>query len=176
MRHTTKTMLAALACLAFIPAAATAAYRVGSPLPGTVRYTVYYADGSFHGAVDISSGAACGYWSVDTGVVGSLYWNVTLNTSEAVCYGNGSGNQNEVKHTFANGYTFRQWHFLKTATSYDRTCDRCVIGDEGATGNATSPHSHLQYDLNGTKNTSWYSSYTVKGEFLDRGETVGYVG
>ena len=73
--------------------------------------------------------------------------------------------------------TFRQiWHFNKTATSVDKTCDRCQIGDEGGTGNATGPHTHLQYDLNGTNDTSWYSGYTTKGEFLDRGETVGYVG
>jgi hypothetical protein len=33
----------------------------------------------------------------------------------------------------------------------------------------------MQYDKAGTNNTSWYSSYTTKGEFLDRGETVGYI-
>ncbi|PTL79646.1 hypothetical protein [Vitiosangium sp. GDMCC 1.1324] len=176
MRNTMKTTLAALASLALIPAGATASYRVGSPFPGDVTATTYYSSGSFHGAVDISSRNACGYWGVETGVVGSLAWNVTIRTTAVVCYGNGSGNQNEVKHTFANGYTFRQWHFLKETTSVDKTCDRCQIGDEGGTGNVTGPHSHLQYDKNGTNNTSWYSGYTTKGEFLDRGETVGYVG
>lgn len=175
MRNTMKTLLAALASLALIPMAATASLRVGSPFPGDVTATTYYSSGSFHGAVDISSRNACGYWGVETGVVGSLSWNVTIRTTAVVCYGNGSGNQNEVKHVFANGYTFRQWHFLKEPTSYDRTCDRCQIGDEGGTGNVTGPHTHMQYDKAGTNNTSWYSSYTVKGEFLDRGETVGYI-
>lgn len=174
MRKTTKTMLAALTSMALIPAVA-GAYRVGSPFPGDVTATTYYSSGSFHGAVDISSRNACGYWGVETGVVGSMYWNVTIRTTAVVCYGNGSGNQNEVKHTFANGWTLRQWHFLKEPTSYDRTCDRCQIGDEGGTGNVTGPHTHMQYDKSGTNSTSWYSG-TVKGEFLDRGETVGYVG
>ncbi|HYH95061.1 hypothetical protein [Hyalangium sp.] len=174
MRKIMKTTLAALAALALIPTAASA-YRVGSPFPGDVTATTYYSSGSFHGAVDISSRNACGYWGVETGLVGSISWNVTIRTTTKVCYGNGSGNQNEVKHTFANGYTLRQWHFLKTASSYDRTCDRCQIGDEGGTGNVTGPHTHMQYDRSGTNSTSWYSG-TVKGEFLDRGETVGTVG
>ena len=104
MRKTMKTTLAVLASLALIPAAATASYRVGSPFPGDVTATTYYSSGTFHGAVDISSRNACGYWGVETGVVGSMSWNVTIRTTGDVCYGNGSGNQNEVKHTFANGY------------------------------------------------------------------------
>jgi hypothetical protein len=170
-----KATLAVLASLALIPAAATASYRVGSPFPGTVTATTYYSSGTFHGAVDISSANACGYWGVETGVYASLSWNVTIRTTADVCYGNGSGNQNEVKHTFANGYVFRQWHFLQEPTSVDKTCDRCQIGDEGGTGNVTGPHTHMQYDINGSNNTSWYSGYTTKGEFLDRGETVGYI-
>ena len=174
MRKTMKTTLAVLASLAFIPAAATASLRVGSPFPGNVTATTYYSSGSFHGAVDISSGT-CGYWGVQTGVVGSMFWNVTIRTEGIVCgSGSGSGNQNEVKHTFANDYVFRQWHFLKTPASVDKTCDRCQIGDEGLTSSSGS-HTHMQYDRYGTNNTSWYSSYTTRGEFLDRGETVGYI-
>jgi hypothetical protein len=175
MRNPMKTTLAALATLALIPVAATASYRVGSPFPGTVTATTYYSSGTFHGAVDISSGS-CNYWGVETGVVGSMAWNVTVRTSGVVCNGNGSGNQNEAKHTFSNGYTFRLWHFIANSDSKDKTCDRCQVGNEGGTGNATGAHVHLQYDKSGTNNTSWYSGYTVKGEFLDRGETVGYVG
>ena len=175
MHKMTKPMLAAGIALAVLSTSATASYRIGSPFPGTVTATTYYSSGSFHGAVDIASGSGCGYWGVETGLVGSLHWNVTIRTTGKVCYGNGSGNQNEVKHTFGNDYILRQWHFLKTASSYDRTCDRCQIGDEGGTGNVTGPHTHMQYDRYGTNNTSWYSSYTVKGEFLSRGETVGYI-
>lgn len=174
MRTPLKTTLTALASLALIPAAATA-YTVGSPFPGTVTATTNYSSGTFHGAVDISSGR-CNYWGVETAVQASLSWNVTINTTGIVCNGNGSGNQNEAKHTFSNGYTFRQWHFIKTSDSYDRTCNRCQVGNEGGTGNATGPHTHMQYDKAGSKNTSWYSPYTSKGEFLDRDELVGYVG
>lgn len=175
MRNIMKTGLVALASLAMLPSAAVASYRVGSPFPGTVTATTYYSSGSYHGAVDISSGT-CNYWGVQTGVVGSMYWDVTIRTSGVYCNGTGSGTQNEARHTFSNGYTFRLWHWIKTDQSFDRTCDRCQVGNEGGTGLATGAHVHLQYDSAGTKNTSWYSSYTVKGEFLDRGETVGYVG
>jgi hypothetical protein len=174
MRKTIKTALTALAALALIPAAAGASLRVGSPFPGTVTATTYYSDGSFHGAVDVASGDGCSYWGVETGVYGSLSWNVTINTTGEVCYGSGSGNQNEAKHTFADGHVFRLWHFIKTASSYDRTCDRCQVGDEGGTGHVTGPHVHIQYDKGGSNNTAWYSG-TVKGEFLSRGETVGTI-
>jgi hypothetical protein len=172
MRNTMKMTLAALASLALIPATATA-HTVKSPYPATVTALTYYSSGAFHGAIDIASGSGCGYWGVETGVVGSVSWNVTINTTGTVCYGNGSGNQNEAKHVWADGWTFRLWHFLKTASSYDRTCDRCQVGDEGGTGNATGPHTHLQQDKSGTKDTSWYSGYTSKGEYVDRSETLG---
>jgi hypothetical protein len=175
MHKTMKATMAVLASLAFIPAVATASLRVGAPFPGDVTATTNYSSGTFHGAIDLSSRNACGYWGVETGVYGSYSWNVTIHTTGVVCYGNGSGNQNEVKHTFANGYVFRQWHFLQEPTSVDKTCDRCQIGDEGGTGNVTGPHTHMQYDHNGSNNTAWYSGYTTKGEFLDRGETVGYI-
>ncbi|QRK11475.1 hypothetical protein JQX13_16200 [Archangium violaceum] len=174
MRKTMKMSLAALASLAILPTAVTA-HEVRSPHPGTVTALTYYSSGSFHGAIDVASGSGCNYWGVQTGVVGSVSWNVTIRTSTNVCYGNGSGNQNEVKHIWANGYTFRIWHFNKTANSYDRTCDRCQVGDEGGTGNVTGPHSHIQYDLNGSNDTSWYANYTTKGEYVDRSETLGYL-
>lgn len=174
MRKAMKTTLAVLASLAFLPTTALAV-RVGSPFPGDVTATTYYSSGSYHGAVDISSRNACGYWGVETGVVGSYHWNVTINTAGTVCYGNGSGNQNEVRHKFADDRIIRQWHFLKTAASVDKTCDRCQIGDEGGTGNVTGPHTHMQVDRYGSNLTGWYSGYTSKGEFLDRGETVGYL-
>jgi murein DD-endopeptidase MepM/ murein hydrolase activator NlpD len=173
MRNTMKT-LTVLASLALIPTAM-AETRVGSPIAGTVTTTTYYLSGTFHGAVDISSGR-CNQDPVFAPFAG--YWNVTIRTTGIVCSGNGSGNQNEAKHLFANGYAFRIWHFIKTADSYDRTCTTttgCVLGYVGATGNVTSPHVHLQMDNLGTYDTSWYSAYTVKGEYLDVGETVGYL-
>ncbi len=174
MRNTMKISLAALASLVIIPTAVTA-HEVRGPYPGTVTALTYYSSGAFHGAIDVASGSGCNYWGVETGVVGSVSWNVTIRTTSSVCYGNGSGNQNEAKHVWANGYTYRLWHFNKTASSYDRTCDRCQVGDEGGTGNATGPHTHIQHDLNGTKDTSWYSGYTTKGEAVSRTETLGFL-
>jgi len=157
-------VLAVLAAGVFIPAAE-ASYIIKAPLPGTVTATTYYSSGAFHGAVDISSGR-CNYWGVETGLVGSVSWNVTIRTTSTACYSSGSGNMNEAKHVFANGWTFRIWNFIKTADSYDRTCDRCQIGND-------SGMVHYQYDMSGTNDTSWYSGYTVKGEAVDRTETLG---
>jgi hypothetical protein len=169
MRRSTKLLLAALT---LVPAAV-GAHTVKSPYPGTITALTYYSSGTFHGAVDVASGSGCNYWGVETGVVGSVYWDVIIRTSSSVCYGNGSGNQNEARHVWADGWTFRLWHFNRTASSYDRTCDRCQVGDEGGTGNSTGPHTHLQQDKNGTKDTSWYSGYSSKGERVDRSETLG---
>jgi hypothetical protein len=172
MRHMMKMSLAALASLALLPTAVSA-HTVKAPHSGTVTTTTYYSSGSFHGAIDISSGS-CNYWGVETAVVGSVFWNVTIRTSAHYCNsGSGSGNQNEAKHVWSDGATFRLWHFNKTAASVDKTCDRCQVGDEGSTGNSTGAHTHLQQDKNGTNNTAWYSGYTSKGEFVDRSETIG---
>jgi hypothetical protein len=173
MRDMMKKTLVALASAVFLPAAATAA-TVYPPHPGTVTGTTYYPSGAFHGGVDIASGT-CGYWGVQAPLAGSRLWNVTIRTTGVVCYGSGSGNQNEAKTALADGWTFRVWHFIKTANSYDRTCDRCQLGDEGGTGNVTGPHTHLQLDKNGTKDTSWYSGYTVNGESIDAGEIIGVI-
>ena len=176
MRHTMKRALTALACLALIPAAATA-HEVCGPYPGTVMATTYTSSGAFHGAVDIASGDACGYWGVQTGVVGSVYWNITINLSGDFCSGSGSGsgNQNEAKHVWADGWVFRLWHWNKSAASYDRTCDRCQIGDEGGGSASMGPKTHMQHDKSGTLDSSWYGGYTTKGELVSRAETLGFL-
>ena len=171
MPNTLKMGLVVLSALALIPAAATA-HTVKSPFPGTVTATTYYPSGGYHGAVDISSGR-CNYWGAETGVVGSVFWDVVINTTTIVCNGNGYENANEARHLWLSGWTFRQKHFLKTSDSYDRTCDRCQVGNEGGTGQATGPHAHLMQDKSGTHDISWYSGYTVQGEAVDRAETVG---
>lgn len=163
---------AVMTVLVLVPVAALA-HSVRGTHPGTVTATTYYSSGSFHGAVDIGAGGRCNYWGAETGVVGSVFWNVTIRTTGVVCDGNGSGNQNEAKHVWADGWTFRQWHFIKTGDSYDRTCDRCQVGNIGATGNSTGPHSHLQQDKYGTNDTSWYR--VSKGQYVDRSTTLGYL-
>jgi hypothetical protein len=170
MRDMMKKALA-LASLALLPATATA-HTVKAPHPGTVTATTYYSSGAFHGAVDISSGR-CNYWGVETSVVGSISWNVTIRVSGTYCSGTGSGNQNEAKHVWADGWNFRLWQFIETADSYDRTCDRCQIGNEGMSSSYTGAHTHLQQDKLGTNDTAWYAGYTTRGEVVDRTETLG---
>jgi hypothetical protein len=170
MRNILKQSFAALAGLALVSTSASA--NVYAPHPGTVTATTYLSSGAFHGAVDLSSGR-CNYWGVQVPLKGSYHWNVTIRTTGVVCYGNGAGYQNEVKHTFADGRVIRLWHFIKTADSYDRTCDRCQIGNEGGTGLVTDVNTHIQVDRNGTVDTSWYAGYTVKGEDISAGELLG---
>jgi hypothetical protein len=174
MPLTLKKTLAALATVALIPTAASA-WTVKAPHPGTVSATTYESSGAFHGAVDVASNNGCAWWGVETGVVGSISWNVTIHVLGPICYGSGTGTGgggNEAKHVFGDGWTFRLLHFIKTASSVDKVCDRCQIGDAG-TEVATGSDTHLQRDKNGTKDTSWYAGYTVKGEAVDRTETLG---
>jgi len=152
-----------LALLALIPPVATA-YTVKAPLSGTVTATTYSATGAFHGAVDIAS-SQCGYWGVTPGLVGSVYWNITIQSTSNSCV-TGVATGNEAKHVFADGTIYRIRNFIRTAASVDKTCDRCQIGDEGL-------HMHVQVDKNGTKDTSWYSAYTTQGEAVDTTETLG---
>ena len=174
MRKTTKT-LATLASLALLPTT-TAAHEVRGPYTGTVTATTTYPSGTFHGAVDIASGNACNYWGVQTGVVGSTFWDITIRTTTTSCYTSGiSGTQNEAKHLWADGWVFRLWHFNKSADSVDKTCDRCQVGNEGSSGATSGPQTHLQQDKSGTLDTSWYSGYTVQGEVVSRDETLGYL-
>ncbi|AKI98615.1 hypothetical protein ATI61_10615 [Archangium gephyra] len=165
-----KKTLAALAALALVPTAA-AALDVVAPHPGTVLTTTYYSSGTFHGAVDISGN--CNVDPIDLPLLGTRTWNFTIRTTGAVCTGSGSGNHNAVSTTLSDGRVLRLWHFIKTASSYDKTCDRCQLGVVGATGAVTTAQTHIEVDKNGTNLTSWYSGYTVKGEFLDRGEIIG---
>ena len=171
MRHTMKMTLAALASLALIPTAM-AAHTVKAPHPGTVTASTYTSTGSFHGAVDVSSGQ-CNYWGVETGVVGSIHWNVTINNSTIVCFGGGAPPPNEAKHTWADGWVFRIFHFIKTAKSFDKTCDRCQVGDEGTSTYHSSPITHMQQDKSGTKDTSWFIGYAIRGDAVNRTDTLG---
>jgi hypothetical protein len=162
--RTTLMTLTALASLALVPAAL-AGNGVMAPHSGTATATTYNPDGSFHGAVDITPDGPCGYWGVSLSFVGSFHWNVTINSTTTTCT-NTSGNV--AVHNFADGRAIRVKDFLKSPSSYDRTCDRCEIGDSGN-------NTHLQYNKNGTKDTSWYSGYTTRGEAIDAGEIIGVI-
>ena len=162
MRNTMMT-LTALAALALVPTAS--AGNVHAPHPGTATDTTYDSSGVFHGAVDIAPTNGCGYWGVSPGLVGSLYWNVTINSTATTCT---APTGNVAVHTFADGRSFRIKDFLKSSASFDKTCDRCQLGDSGV-------YTHLQYNKNGTKDTSWYSGYTSRGEVIDAGELIGVI-
>jgi hypothetical protein len=167
------TAIAAFAvATAFVPSAVEARSVKGPLNSSTVTSTAYRRSGAWHGAIDIAAAAStCGKATVTTAAVGTLYWNVTIRTSSKVCYGNGSSRVNEATHAFSYGWKFRQYHFVKSGSSYDRTCDRCVIGYHGGTGNVTGPHSHLQRDKYGTKSASWISA--KRGAYVTRSTTVG---
>jgi hypothetical protein len=169
-----KLKMLVVAALISTLASPVSAHYVKSPVNGTVTATTYYPSGGYHGAVDIAPGAStCGSKSMTTAVAQTKFWDVTIRTGYKVCYGNGSGNENGAVATYANGWKFRQYHFNKSGSSYDRTCDRCYIGTSGGTGNATGPHAHLQYDRYGTRSTSWYS--TARGRYLYTTSNVGYL-
>lgn len=163
-RMMTKKSLTVLASLVLAPTAATAG-RVYATDSGTAKV---FTDVT----IAVSS---CGFWGAETGVEGSLFWNVTVRTTTVACNGTATGTQNEAKNTSADGWTFRQWHFIKTSASYDRTCDRCQIGDIGATGGVTGPSVRFMKDKNGTRDTSWYSGYVTNFQQVTRGDTLGYL-
>jgi len=155
--------LAAMAVL--VPATAPGARFVGAPLAGTAALP--------SGAVKLSGGT-CGSTPLNTGVTGSLSWNVVINTPSTLCFTAMTGAQNVARHTFADGYTFRLRYFNRTAQTYDRTCDRCNIGAAGDAG-IPAGSVQLQRDKSGTLDTSWYAGYTNPGEFLSAGELTGYL-
>jgi hypothetical protein len=163
MRKTMRT-LTALASLALIPTAL-AGNGVTAPHTGTVTDLTYYSSGAFHGAVDITPDSPCGYFGVTLAFVGSLHWNVTINSTTTSC---STASGNVALHSFGDGRAYRVRDFLRTAASVSKTCDRCQVGDAGI-------FTHLQYNKNGTKDTSWYSGYTTKGEYIDYGETIGVI-
>jgi len=161
MRKTMKMTLAALASLTLLPTAVTA-HTVKAPFPGTVTATTYTSSGALHNGVDISSGR-CNYWGVQTGVVGSVSWNVTIWSTATTCT---TATRNEAKHVWADGWAYRILNFIKTPDSFDKTCDRCQIGNEGF-------HTHIQQDKSGTYDNSWYSGYVTRGQTVDSTTTIG---
>lgn len=162
--HNTMKILTALASLALIPTAL-AGNGVQAPNSGTVTALTYNPDGTFHGAVDITPNTPCGYWGITTGFVGTFYWNVTINSTATTC---SAPTNNVALHTFSDGRAFRVKDFLRTSSSVDKTCDRCQIGDSGFV-------THVQVNKNGTKDTSWYSGFVTRGQFVDAGELIGVI-
>ena len=149
-----------LTVLALIPTAV-AAHTVKAPHLGTVTATTYYSNGALHGAVDIAPSFGCAGDDVHSPM--GVYWNIRIMTLDTQC---SNLSQNEARHLFADGWTFRVMHFVTSSNATG--CTSCILGKTGS-------HTHLEYSKNGTLDSSWYSGYTTKGEAVDRTETVGFV-
>jgi hypothetical protein len=160
----TNPLVAVLCSIALVPAATFAgSISVYAASPGTVTATTTYPNGGTHNAVDIAPGR-CNADKHKLGPKVSWAWTVSAPTTGKVC--NGGGANNYVSHTLPGGYLYEEMHFIKTADSRSRTCNRCNIGNVGGTGQATGPHAHQAYRKHGTKLSTWY---TVK-----RGQKVTY--
>lgn len=157
-----------LAATAVGPICDTAA-RVGST-------TYYSCSGSTHTALDISNGT-CSEWNHRAMLSGSyhyvFYGGCASNCSGGTTCNGGAGNYYVVSG--ANGWDFRQLHSNANANSYTKTCDRCILGLIGSTGNSTGAHSHSDNRQYGTRKSAWYTSKgTTCGSSGYCSNTVGY--
>ena len=161
-------LLAAMALLALAarPASAPAATANGPICDPNARVnsTTYYScSGSSHTALDIANGT-CSEWNHRAMLVGSyrytLYGGCTNScgacSAGASCCNGGAGNYYVVSGS--NGWDFRQLHSNTNASSKTQTCDRCILGLVGSTGNSTGAHSHSDNRQYGTRMTAWYTS------------------
>jgi hypothetical protein len=129
-----------------------------------VNSTTYYScSGGTHTALDISNGT-CSVWNHRAMIVGTVkytyYGGCSAScgacTAGAGCCNGGAGNYYVVSG--ANGWDFRQLHSNPTADSKSKSCDRCVLGLIGSTGNSTGAHSHSDNRQYGTRKSAWYTS------------------
>jgi hypothetical protein len=138
------------------------ALSAGGPICDTaawVNSTTYYnCSGSTHTALDIGNGT-CGSWNHRAMLNASKYYHYYGGCGYA-CYGSscngGAGNYYVVSG--ANGWDFRQLHFIANVSSGSTTCDGCALGLVGGTGSATGPHSHSDNRQYGTRKAAWYNS------------------
>lgn len=141
-----------------------------------VNSTTYYnCSGSSHTALDIGN-ASCNEWNHRAMLSGSYYYKY-YGGCAAACNGSdcngGAGNYYVV--TGANGWEFRQLHFINNVSSGSKTCDGCALGLVGGTGSATGPHSHSDNRQYGTRSSAWYTKAgTTCGSSGYCGNIVGY--
>jgi hypothetical protein len=145
--------------------AVAATYQARGPIwddvNGKVTHTTYYgcnANNAYHGALDIGNGT-CSVWNLRAMLVGTLYWNVHGNYTN--CVNSPQVPQNYVEAVGYNLYTFGQYHHNNGASSSSKSCDRCVLGLVGATGQAYGAHVHAQNSYNRTAVTAWYNGYVT---------------
>jgi hypothetical protein len=157
-----KNMLYAIAAIAAGYSGVAVAASAKGPICETgarVNSTTYYScNGGSHTALDISNGT-CNVWNHRAMLAGSYaykyYGGCGAACNGSTCNG-GAGNYYVV--TGGNGWDFRQLHFIANANSLTKTCDGCVLGMLGGTGQATGPHSHADNRQYGTRASAWYTS------------------
>jgi hypothetical protein len=125
-----------------------------------------------HGALDIGN-VPCGTTEMRGMLVGSFYWNVVSGQTNCQNYPVTAANYVFAKGS--NGYIFYQYHHNHSVNSYSRTCDRCILGQVGATGQVYGAHVHAQYNQNSTRLTGWYSGYVTCGSRASCYDIMGYV-
>lgn len=157
-----RTMMSVLAAVSMTVAGIAYAATANGPICETsanVNSTTYYnCSGSSHTALDIGN-ASCNEWNHRAMLVGNYHY-LYYGGCAAACYGStcngGAGNYYVV--TGANGWDFRQLHFINNVSSGSKTCDRCALGLIGGTGSATGPHSHSDNRQYATRHSGWYTS------------------
>jgi hypothetical protein len=123
-------------------------------------------------SLDISNGT-CSEWNHRGMISGSVYYRYyggCANTCLGDQCNGGAGNYYVV--TGSNGWDFRMLHISANANSYSKTCDRCALGLVGATGSATSAHSHSDNRQYGTRASSWITAPCDGSGYC--GNIVGY--
>jgi len=159
---------AALAATAVGPICDTAA-RVGST-------TYYSCSGSSHTALDMSNGT-CSEWNHRGMLQGDFhfqyYGGCAANCSGGTTCNGGAGNYYVV--TGGSGWDFRQLHLNANQNSFSKTCNGCVLGLVGSTGNSTGAHVHADNRQYQTRKSAWYTSKgTTCGSSAYCGNVVGY--
>lgn len=127
------------------------------PLPGAVFTSGFGPRGldGFHYGVDLSTG---------TGTSGQLIKSVTdMKVTVATDHGEPTAGTYVKGHSLDNKYTFAYYHMVTGSlqVSVGQTVNAGqTIGREGATGNVTGLHLHLEM-FNGAINDPWYTSHTA---------------
>lgn len=117
------------------------------------------------GYLDISN-MTCSEWNHRGMILGSVHYRYTGGcanscTGGTSCNG-GAGNYYVV--TGANGWDFRQLFINASASSYSKTCDRCVLGLVGASGGATRSLARSDNRQYGTRKSAWMSPSLACGQ------------
>src|SRR5262249_14376851 len=142
MKLATWTLFFAIATVSQIAKGATARGPICDTAARVNSTTYYSCRSGYHNALDISN-HTCNTSSHRAMIVGSRYYRYVGGRGRsrpATSCNGGAGNY--VVVTGGAGWDFRQLHIGSNASSYSKTCDRCVLGLISSTGQAYGAHSH----------------------------------